>query len=371
MIYFDVFKFTLIFNRMDVAAYIKELLYSGQLVYVPGLGTFSKRKTSVVYNEGQQSFYPPKNSIDFVEEEKQDDKLENYISKQKNISATAANYFIEKFVGQLKNDALNKNLPVKEVLFPAENETSAENKKADTVFNEENFGLPPVRISALKKIPGFAEKEAATKENDAENFYTAFSVNALEEKEESKPKRSTGFWASVFLLLLICLLGIYALYLYYPDLFSRFNQDNPSVVITPKPVDTVNKLPVIAENQPEKDTAKAKIVTDTPAALVEKAVTKPAAKIPAVVETADPDLVEKSPYEIIGAAFKTLTGAKTFLKQLKAKGMHRAKILNNTHGKATLITFGSFEDKQTAQAELERLRAKDVHSEAYIQHYIK
>jgi hypothetical protein len=50
--------------------------------------------------------------------------------------------------------------------------------------------------------------------------------------------------------------------------------------------------------------------------------------------------------------------------------MHRAKILSNTSGKQKLITFGSFTDKEAAQAALEKLRAKDPQSEAYIQHYI-
>ena len=81
---------------MDVAHFIEELLNQEHFVYVPGLGTFLTRKTAGVYNLAQQQFYPPKNSIDFVAEEKQDEALENYISRQKNISQTAAKIFYRK-----------------------------------------------------------------------------------------------------------------------------------------------------------------------------------------------------------------------------------------------------------------------------------
>ncbi|RYE17104.1 MAG: hypothetical protein EOP42_32830, partial [Sphingobacteriaceae bacterium] len=101
---------------MDVAVYIKELLLQEQFVYVPGLGTFLTLKTAGVYHPEQQRFYPPKNSIDFVAEAKPDETLENYIKTQKNISAPAAKYFIEKFVDELKKNAINQNIPVKEAL---------------------------------------------------------------------------------------------------------------------------------------------------------------------------------------------------------------------------------------------------------------
>ncbi|MGI4022310.1 MAG: SPOR domain-containing protein [Janthinobacterium lividum] len=362
---------------MDVAAYIKELLHKEQFIYVPGLGTFLTRKTAGVYHPEQQRLYPPKNSIDFVAEEKQDETLENYIKVQKNISATASKYFIEKFVDELKKNAINKNIPVKEALFSAENKSGAEHK-IDADFNKENFGLPVVKLSTLKTVPDFPKKEETIQQEYAGNFYREFSENDSQKHEVAPPKKNTGFWVGVFSLLLIGILGCYALYLYYPDIFTRFLQKEPAETGVQKPVDTVKQIPV-TQNPVVKDAAIAKVVTDTP--VVTKTVApavKPVAPAPkplakdtavTVVATTDPDLVAKSPYEIIGASFKTLKGAKAFLNQLKEKGMHRAKILNNTSGKPMLITFGSFKDKETAQAALEKLRAKDVHSEAYIQHY--
>ena len=359
---------------MDVAAYFKELLNRERMVYVPGLGTFLTRKSAGVYNREQHRFYPPKNSIDFVEEEKQDQSLENYISQQKNISPVAARYFIEKFVEQLQSSARTKNIPVKEALFPAETE-AVENPNLAPAFNMENFGLPPVSLPLRKKPTEPAEKELVPEPNPIADINQEFS-NILED-EETVPKRSTGFWASVLLLLAVSLLGCYALYLYDPDLFSRFSADKPAAAVVAKRTvaDSTNKN-IAVKTVSAKDTLTKKTSVDTPAkdsAAIAKTmppVSKPAVKDSVVLETADADLVAKSPYEIIGASFKTLNGAKAFLNQLKAKGMHRAKILSNTAGKQKLITFGSFTDKESAQAALEKLRARDPQSEAYIQHYI-
>lgn len=387
MIDFDVFKFTLIFNLMDVAAYIKELLYREQVVYVPGLGTFSAKKTAGTYNQEQQKFYPPKNSIAFTADEKTDQALENYISEQKNISLQAAKYFIEKFADQLKKDSAAINLPVNEVLFPPGDELSPETQKPDTAFNEENFGLPPVNLTTIKSKNN--EEEIVSKHDYVENFYREFSKNLPEEPVETKPKKSTGLWAAAAAVLILCFAGIYALYTYHPDLFSRFRPQEkqlPTIIREPKP-DSASK--VVVEKLTVKDTVATKPAETTPAADTTAAQSKMVATVPkpvkkirpepvitappatAAITAADPEIVEKSQYEIIGAAFKTLKGAKTFLNQLKSKGMHSPKILRNTAGKSMLITFGSFPDKESAQAALERIRTKDTHSEAYIQHYNK
>ncbi len=354
---------------MDVAAFIKELLGQGQLVFVPGLGTFSIRKTTVGYDKIQHTFYPPKNSIEFFAVEKNDDKLEKYISGQKNISQQAAGYFIEKFVDQLKKEANSKNIPVKEALFFA-------GQNQDASFNEENFGLSPVRLSSLKKEQPTekneitADKEALPKQDDVAKFYKDFSANLPQ--EEPKLKTNTSFWIATILLLAVCCLGFYALYFNYPNIFKGLSpQKQPTVIAAKVPAaDTLKTVAATIEKETIKDTV-AKTAADTPAISAKTIAPAPPKTKNDTVKTADPDMVAKSPYEVIGASFKTLKGAKTFLSQLKSKGMRHAKILGNTSGKQVLITFGSYIDKASALVALEKLRAKDVHSEAYIQHYLK
>lgn len=354
---------------MDVAAFIKELLGQEQHVFVPGLGTFSIRKTTVGYDKTQHTFYPPKNSIEFFAVEKDDDKLEKYISRQKNISQQAAGYFIEKFVDQLKKEANTKNIPVKEALFP-------EGQNPDASFNEVNFGLPPIRLSALKTTPPAedneitADKHVVPKQDDAENFDKGFSGNVPQ--AEPKPKTNNRFWIATILLLAVCCLGFYALYLYYPNIFKGLSpQKQPTVIAAKVPAaDTSKTIAATIKKETIKDTM-AKVAADTPVVSAKTIAPVPPKTKNDTVKTADPDMVAKSPYEIIGASFKTLKGAKTFLSQLKSKGMRHAKILGNTSGKQVLITFGSYLDKASALVALEKLRAKDVHSEAYIQHYLK
>ena len=350
---------------MDVAAYLKELLNEDKHIFVPGLGTFLIRKKNA--EQQQHQILPPKNSIDFVAGERDDDVLIKYISAQKNISREASGYFIEKFVDQLKTEADTKNIPVKEALF-------ATDENLDAFFNQENFGLPPVSLSALKTTqPLAAEEEALPQKDYVENFYREFSENLPQ--EETRSKKNTGFWAAIVLLLAISCAGIYALYVYYPNIFKDIlpkNTPETNLIKTPV-VDTLARAPITTQSETRKDTT-AKALPDT---LVKSIVPAPQKTEKDTVKTAlpagstDADLVAKSPYEIIGASFKTLKGAKTFLSQLQSKGMRHAKILNNTAGKQVLITFGSYQDKASALAGLEKLRTKDSHSEAYIQHYLK
>ncbi|RYE28925.1 MAG: SPOR domain-containing protein [Sphingobacteriaceae bacterium] len=351
---------------MDVAAYLKQLLNQDKHVFVPGLGTFLIRKNAVTYN--QQQFSPPENRVDFVAGERDDDAFVRFISAQKNISLQASGYFVEKFVDQLKTDAGTKNIPVKEALFAAD-------EQADASFNKENFGLSAVRISTLKKELPVEEREVVQEpeplpqKDYVENFYREFSNNLPE--EETKPKNNTGFWGAIVLLLALCCLGIYALYLYYPNVFKGLLPNNqPKTTLTKTPVaDTVSRVPISTQPEIIKDTI-AKVVADTPVNAVKTIVPPPQKTEIDTVKTADADMVAKSPYEIIGASFKTLKGAKTFLSQLQSRGMRNAKILSNTAGKQVMITFGSFQDKASAQAALEKLRTKDSQSEAYIQHYL-
>lgn len=256
-------------------------------------------------------------------------------------------------------------MSVKEALFPAETVGLKEN---DAAFNQENFGLPPLTLSPLQPIS--EDKNFEPTKDYVGNFYNDFT-NTLPEEVVAVTKRSTGFWSAIVLLLAICILGCYALYLYYPEIYTRFiPAKNQLKTIQPTVVpDSADQI-AVTENQNQQDTSKQNLSSDQKVSPVEVATT--IAK-PATVEdttATDPDLIEKSPYEIIGAAFKTLKGAKTFLDQLKSKGM-QAKILKNTPSKATLITFGSFQDKESAKAALEKLHARDPHSEAYIQHYNK
>ncbi|MGI4728871.1 MAG: SPOR domain-containing protein [Janthinobacterium lividum] len=354
---------------MDIAAYLKELLNQEQHVFVPGLGTFSIRKNGVGYDQQQQQFSPPKNSIDFLAEEKNDDLLEKYISTQKNISPQASGYFIEKFVDQLKKEAGTKNIPIKEALFSAED-------KVEASFNQRNFGLPPIQISTLKTEAVAAKKELATsnealpQKDNAETFYREFSGSLPQ--EEIKPKKNTGFWIAIVLILAICGLGIFALYLQNPNVFKDLLPKNqPEKTVVKKPVaDTLTRAPIATQPELKKDTL-TKVIADTP--VTPAKTTAPLLQKTEIdtVKTVDADMVPKSPYEIIGASFKTLKGAKTFLSQLQSKGMRHAKILNNTAGKQVLITFGSYQDKANAHAALEKMRAKDSQTEAYIQHYLK
>ena len=360
---------------MDIAPYINELLDRDQLVYVPGLGSFFTRKTPGVYNQLHQKFYPPVNTIDFLQETRADDTLKNHISADKNISAQAAGYFIDKYVDQLLQDEKTQNRSVKEALLSDRFPFSAENN-SDAPFNKENFGLPQIDLLPIKQ-PAAAEEPAgnqplpAPEKDYVENFYREFSQNIPDERAVKSRK---PFWGGLIFLLAICLFGCYALYLYYPDIFSRVQHKNSApIVISPavnKPDTNQNPAKFNKSNPPTTYTPQSAIKKDTVSAQPKIKKTVRATNDAGAKTIANADIVERSPYEIIGAAFKTLTRAENFVHQLKNRGMV-AHILQPVTGRPTMVTFGSFNDKDSAKTALQKLHAKDIHSEAYIQHYNK
>ena len=87
---------------MDIAPYIADLLRQHDEVIVPSLGTFSKQRKSGFYDPDKKIFFPPSHGLVYKTAD-ENSLLASYISEKKNISASTANYFIEKFVGQIKS----------------------------------------------------------------------------------------------------------------------------------------------------------------------------------------------------------------------------------------------------------------------------
>lgn len=87
---------------MDILVYLSKRLQQGKEVGLPGLGTFYKKKYPGKYDKEKQAFVPPGFSVQFTPEVKEEQNLAGYISSERNISVGSANYFIEKFVEEVK-----------------------------------------------------------------------------------------------------------------------------------------------------------------------------------------------------------------------------------------------------------------------------
>jgi translation initiation factor RLI1 len=104
---------------MDVAYYLSELL--GQLgeVNVPGLGYFVQIRIEGYYNADDSTFYPQKNKVQFDPQiiDDDDDTLAQYIADKKNISLASSRYFTSKYISNLKQEAILKDVPLADLGF--------------------------------------------------------------------------------------------------------------------------------------------------------------------------------------------------------------------------------------------------------------
>ena len=140
---------------MDIGLYISDLLREQDEVSVPGLGTFLKIRVAGNYDKINDSFSPPTYQLSFKQSAAGFYPLSEYISRQKNLSISSAEYFIKKFsAGILElliaaNSAEIKHLGTlhkkNEVLFL---------EPAGTFESAGNFyGLKPVAELKNKSIP--------------------------------------------------------------------------------------------------------------------------------------------------------------------------------------------------------------------------
>src|ERR1700740_3296208 len=134
---------------MDVAYYLSELL--GQLgeVNVPGLGFFVQERIEGYYNAADSTFYPPKNKVHFDQQtiDDDDDTLAQYIAEKKNISLASPRYFTEKYISNLKQEAIMKDVPLADLGYLYIEGPKIIFKPADVMKNDPAvFGYSPLRL---------------------------------------------------------------------------------------------------------------------------------------------------------------------------------------------------------------------------------
>lgn len=138
---------------MDVAYYLSELL--GQLgeVSVPGLGYFAQIRIEGYYNAADSTFYPPKNKVQFDPQiiDDNDDTLAQYIAEKKNISLASSRYFTEKYINNLKREAIMKDVPLADLGFLFIEGSNITFKPADVMKNDPAvFGYSPLHLEKLE-----------------------------------------------------------------------------------------------------------------------------------------------------------------------------------------------------------------------------
>lgn len=357
---------------MDIGFFLSDLLLQNKSVNVPGLGTFSLTQMSARYDEKAEVFYPPYHKITLeFEPEVTDDTLARLIADEKGISLASSQYFVDKYVTQLKQQATNNEAAVGTIGWfytnigelnfkpqdkftdgigtfygyePIKLKNINELAKTAPVYEieeEESIAVLPANEDAEASIlprEDLAAVETATTESEE---YTE-ELLAVEEKRNS----STGLIIAVVALAVIGL-GLFALYTYAPASFEKLQFWKKT---TPTVAPAKSKPVIIAAPKPDS------LYTDS----LKKALTDSTVKAT--------DTVKTMSFELITASFKTKAGGLREVERLIGAGLSNAKILENAPGKRSKISVGSFETEADAEAEKQKLiKAGKITAKAYVQ----
>ncbi|MFD2145681.1 hypothetical protein [Mucilaginibacter antarcticus] len=144
---------------MDVGFYLGELLMQQGEVSVPGLGYFVQVRGSGYYNDEERKFYPPYHQAQFDAQSIDDDALAEYIANKKNISVASARYFCEKYITNLKQQAIISEVQLGNLGWFYTELSQLTFKPADKIIDDTIFyGFEPVSINKDKVITPVEER---------------------------------------------------------------------------------------------------------------------------------------------------------------------------------------------------------------------
>jgi cell division septation protein DedD len=146
---------------MDIAYYLSELL--GQLgeVNVPGLGKFTQFKINAYYNDTEGKFYPPVNEVRYDPHFIDDNILAEYIAEKKKISVASSLYFTEKYISNIKQQAMSQEVPLADLGWMYAEGTGLGFRSAGTLANDPAFyGYPVIELKKLVSTPILEQLES-------------------------------------------------------------------------------------------------------------------------------------------------------------------------------------------------------------------
>lgn len=317
---------------LDLAFYIRNLLYNHEVVIIPGFGALLTKYKPAEIHSSDKSVTPPSKYVVFNCTLTQTDGiLVNYIATNKKISNQEAQLYIQ-------------------------HEVSLINKKLDS---EETILLDG--IGYLSKKDGIIRFE---REQEA-NFYTdTFGLSKVDFKNiEAKLTSKVDFevpirkrshaWIYILITFLFVGGGVAYIYFYYPGLIKK--------------AQGIFQHPVV-QNQiiPDKDTIKNNQDTSTLQKFYDSATNKKnALAIKKVKPVNNAKKVAKgTTFYIIAGSFNTFERASKFSKQLNKQGNKSEVIQFNQD--TFRVSLGEFEDKDQGLVELAKIRAIKGNESAWL-----
>jgi hypothetical protein len=343
---------------MDVSFYLGELLMQRGEVKVPGLGNFLQVRMSAFYDENEGLFYPPFNKVHFEPQADGDDTtLAGYLAREKGISFASAQYFIEKYIANIRQQAILADVPVGNMgVFYIDKAGLAFKPNDSLIDDPELYGYAPVKINKVNPVitaedPQIvsetvyplvnAEPEAtetleetipeplAEEESEDQISSTDENVPDLPEEEEEESRGPLRAILITLFIVAVLAAGVFALYRYQPATFNNLqfwknNKPAAPVKISPKPVAV-----------PKVDT----LHTDS---------IKPALNDSAALKA---DTLKKPHFElIVNGGYKTLAQANEAIKRYRSIGLVNAKLSEDIPGRRVKVTVGSFNSVTESEA---------------------
>jgi hypothetical protein len=395
-----------IFTKMDILSYLAELIQTNKEVGVPELGTFLKKKLPGRYDAELHSFLPPGYQLFFLQEVTEDTLLSEYICRKHNLSEESANYHIDQFVanvkeqltdtgeaalkslgklelleGELKfhaNPALNLGfkfygLPeIAEEITPKENEETLEAIITENNLEEENPGNIPEEPIYQQEPEILLEEAEATGEESPQEVEEEIKAPLIVEPEvavlptddlildTTAQKEPVPTYLKITIGILILLTLILALFLWNPDWFENINSRQKAEQRSVAAVDSTNLKTdtVVRQDTARKDTIKQETA---PAAIVKKD-TVPTAPLTSETITPVTSPAATGPqvttFEVIGSSVYSEKEARQFIAFMKRKWGVNAKIVSQLPGKKIKISIATYKDEKTAREERARLEEK-------------
>lgn len=389
---------------MDIANYISDLLGQQGELSVPNLGYFVQIRMPAYYDEAAKKFFPPHFSVQFDPQViDDDDSLAAYITGLKKISIASAKYFIEKYIINLKSQAMIEDVPFAHLGVFSSDGMKLTFKPGTKTDTPAFFAFPPVDAYRIgedtpAKAPGNRNESVPTTiitpepaapepvtepitapEPEPEPYFTytppapadVLPLNTEPEPtavytDEEVPRRSAGIWTIILIIVTILAVAFVALYKAKPELFTDWfslhkNPYTASQPITPpvKHADsTVTDTSAMAPagvTPANKDTVVTKPKKDSVKTNVKVPVSKALAAPPSVTASpaaaaAMPDSIAKGSWVIYGGAFPVRPSADKQVSNYQSMGYAQARLLttNVKKGNNYKVILGAYKTKAEA-----------------------
>jgi nucleoid DNA-binding protein len=297
---------------MQLATYIKDLLYRYECVIIPGFGAFLTQYQSARIEDSTYTFYPPGKTVSFNRQlQTNDGLLANYVASAENCDYETALQKIRKFTG-----SLSLQLSEKEVVSLKNIGDFYLNKENSVQFipsEKENFSTTSFGLSSFvsPQINREAYKE---------------SVEALEEKApllftpEKRETRPYLKYAAIGLIA-IALSGFGGLKLYEGQVQKHNFVEK-------------QKANTLLDNQIQEAT----FIIENPLQPLNLTLPK-----------------ESGKYHVVAGAFRIEANAEKKLQQLLESGFSAKSIGANKYG-LHVVVYGSYEDRLDANRSLRDIK---------------